>query len=184
MGRIRVEPQAYILAALWLLILPWNWALGALTAAAVHEMAHILTVYLTGGRLLELRIGGCGAVMRTSPMGAPEEAVCALAGPLCSFSLAFLSRVFPEAALWGFAQGLFNLLPFYPLDGGRALRAVLPEPVFRGVEASALVILTGVGIYAALGLNLGPVGLIPAIAVIIRLLTRKIPCKESILAVQ
>ena len=65
MGRIRVEPQAYILAALWLLILPWNWALGALTGAAVHEMAHILAVYLTGGRLLELRIGGCGAVMRS-----------------------------------------------------------------------------------------------------------------------
>lgn len=58
-------------------------------------------------------------------MSPGRELLCVLAGPAVSFSLLALARFFPRIAICGLVQGIYNLLPIYPLDGGKALRCMV-----------------------------------------------------------
>ncbi len=122
---LEVHTGALLLGAVLLLILPLNWMLGALFAAGFHELCHILAILLTGGCVHAIRIGIQGAVIHTSPMERRQELLCAVAGPAGSLLLWILYPVMPRLALCGLIHGLFNLIPVYPLDGGRALFCVL-----------------------------------------------------------
>lgn len=179
-----IEPAVYLLCALWLLVLPLRWGIGAALAVFVHELCHIVMMKLLGVRIHAICIGSRGVRIESEPMSAKKEMLCALAGPLGSFSLLLLSPHFPEAALWALAQGLYNLLPFYPLDGGRALRTMLPDAVCTAVEAAFLILLGGISAYAAFVIRLGFVSALPFLSVVFLLLNRKIPCKDHKTAVQ
>ena len=55
-----------------------------------------------------------------------DELLAAAAGPAMNLALLLaFSRTLPRFALVNFCLLAYNLLPFYPLDGGRLLRAVL-----------------------------------------------------------
>lgn len=120
-----IDPWACFLGALLLLTLPLHWVLAAVTAAGFHEVCHLGVIYALGGRVLSFRIGPTGAVMETEIRGPWRECLAALAGPAGSFLLVLTARWSPHIALCAVIQGLFNLLPIYPLDGGRALRCIL-----------------------------------------------------------
>lgn len=188
---VQVDPWTFVLGAALVLLLPLNWMLAALTAAAFHELCHGLCVRLLGGRVLGLRVGPCGTVMETALSGKGRELLCALAGPAGSLLLVSLCRVLPRLAVCAGIQGLFNLLPVYPLDGGRALRCCLelvcPK---RGSKISllvetgllfALAVLSAVGAFA-FSLELLP--LIGAALLILKAILRKRPCKRSQIGVQ
>ena len=192
MRRVEVSPSACVLAALLLLTLPLRWLLAALFAAGIHELCHVLAVRLCGGRIFRIRVGPSGAVMETEGLSFPREMLCALAGPVGSFLLLSLGKWFPEAALCGAAQGLYNLLPVYPLDGGRALGCflgmVLPGQAgerITGITGRAVTaVLFGVLLYCLIRLGAWNMAvLLPAIGLIGAAL-RKIACKEGHLAVQ
>ena len=123
--RLDVEPSAMLLAAAGLLILPFDWLLSGILAAAVHEMGHLAALAYFGIRISELKIRAGGAVITTGYLPPIQEIISAAAGPLFSFLLVFLWRWFPAVALFGFVQGMFNLIPIYPLDGGRILGCLL-----------------------------------------------------------
>lgn len=63
--------------------------------------------------------------METLPMSTGRELIAVLAGPAASLLLLSLVRVFPRVAICGLIQGIYNLLPIYPLDGGKALRCLM-----------------------------------------------------------
>jgi Zn-dependent protease/predicted transcriptional regulator len=110
----------------------------------LHEMSHSLVARSLGIRIesVTLFLFGGVARMEKEPDGPRDEFVMAIAGPAMSILLAALfwagwEAVFllggPEV-LWAPMQylslvnlsvGLFNMLPGFPLDGGRVLRAAL-----------------------------------------------------------
>lgn len=115
-------------------IVPW-----ALLACLLHELGHLLAIYLLGGRVQAFRLSAVGAEMvptRVRLFSYQEELLIAAAGPLASLLTALfagslrgvLGRYDEGIFLFmglNVAAGLFNLLPIGPLDGGRMLRILL-----------------------------------------------------------
>ena len=185
MGRkIEISPLSCIAGAALLMFLPIRWLFGAFLAASVHELAHLAAIRLTGGQVTHISIGLAGAKIETMVMSRGREALCAAAGPLGSLMLAFGLTGYPEASVCAAVHGLYNLLPIYPLDGGRILHCLLPEQVCRGIEVFSVVMLLGLGIWLCEAYSIGILPLIPGFAALIWLLGRKIPCKEPKQAVQ
>ncbi len=95
-----------------------------LAAALVHELGHLLVLYLTGGNLNKLSLTAFGAVLNCGlpENGLAKTAIC-LAGPASSFLLTAAAGGFELWQLSGASVilGAFNLLPLPPLDGGMAL---------------------------------------------------------------
>lgn len=181
--RIEVTPGFCILWALLLLVLPLRLLMATAAAAGLHELCHWAAIGLLGGQVRRLRIGAGGMVMETGPMPPRQELVCALAGPVGSLLLVPLYGRFPCLALCGLVQGCFNLLPLYPLDGGRVMSCILElliprcrERILRWIEWGVLALLLA----AALGLRMG----CGPILVWGMLAMRKIPCKDSRFGVQ
>ena len=184
MTRVEITPGGCILGALLVLVVPLPWLLGGLCAGIVHELCHLAALYCCHARVWSLRIGALGAAMEVQPLPPFTELCCAAAGPAGSLLLAVLARKIPEVALCALAQGLFNLIPLYPLDGGRMLRCVLllVFPVWGERIAGA----AEKGIWAAfLGLFLFHSAFCPDhLAVFIgiltiRLILGKISCKQG-----
>ena len=110
--------------ALMLLLFPLRFLVGVLLAALIHELGHLLALKTAGGRVLSIRLRSFGARIEAAPMSPGRTALCALAGPAAGALTIFAYKTFPELALAGLVQTVFNLLPVYPLDGGRALRNI------------------------------------------------------------
>ena len=123
--RFEYSPGVCILLAVLCLTVPSDWIAAAFFAALVHEVCHILAVFLTGGRIESMMISERGAVMDAAPMTSGRELICILAGPAGSLGLMAFCRYFPKTALCGLVQGAYNLLPIYPLDGGQAVSCIL-----------------------------------------------------------
>ena len=107
--------------ALMLLVLPLSWVAAAILAALIHECFHIGATMLLSGRIYHLQIGAGGAKMEVEFMSAKRELLVAAAGPMGSALLVLLARWMPRTAICAFIHCFYNLLPLYPLDGGRIL---------------------------------------------------------------
>ncbi len=123
------------------------WLLGAVTAllffasVLAHELAHSLVARSRGVEVSSITLFLFGGVSNlTAEARAPgEEFQIAIVGPLTSFAIALLAFLVALAvrgntaaqAIAGYlafinaALGVFNLVPGFPLDGGRVLRSVL-----------------------------------------------------------
>lgn len=174
--KVQVDPEFCIFSALLLLILPFRWILAMVTAMSFHEISHIVAIYLFGGRIIKLHIGAGGMQLDSSPLESIAQIICTLAGPAGSFLLLLLVHYSPEIALCGLVHGIYNMIPVYPLDGGRVIRFLLPERICIWIEYVVILLLfVGLGI-ATIVFHLGIGMLMPLIIVFWNLRNRKIPC--------
>jgi Zn-dependent protease len=117
--------------------------LGLFASLILHELAHSLVARRYGlpvGRITLFLFGGV-AELTEEPKSAAAEFWIAVAGPAMSFALAgafglvayaldavapgALSLVLGYLGMINLILATFNLIPAFPLDGGRVLRAVL-----------------------------------------------------------
>ena len=134
---LRIRGRALIGMAMWLLTVPFPWVLGSVMAAAIHELGHLAVLWIVECSVRSVEIDLGGAVIRSGPLEDREELWCALSGPLAGLLVCLFWRRFPEAAVCAGVQTLFNLIPLYPLDGGRvwrALRNICCKPGQKGVQ--------------------------------------------------
>lgn len=123
--------------ALMLLLLPLPWVMACALATLVHEMCHAVAILCVGGQIYGLRLGIGGVRMETDSMTPGRELVAALAGPIGSASLILLAPWMPRTAVCAAVHCLYNLLPMFPLDGGRIVRNLL-ELVCPPLKAEAI----------------------------------------------
>ena len=118
-----------------------SFALALAVSITLHELGHALTARVFGYRTRDITLsllGGCASLIAL-PRKASQEFVTAAAGPAVSFAisgLAWLALAFlPISNPWtanmlaytfwmNLVLGGFNLLPGFPMDGGRIFRSV------------------------------------------------------------
>ena len=139
----------------------------------LHELGHSLVARGFGLRVADITLWPLGGMARMSeiPENSRIEALIAFAGPAVNFALAGIALLAlvagaalgmedgakPQQLLLGVlavnvVQGGFNLLPAFPMDGGRLLRAFLAR---RRDWLSATEIAVRVGRWLALVLFCG-----------------------------
>lgn len=155
---------------------PWLWGLGVavglFAAVLVHELAHALYALSKGIAVRDITLLMIGGVsqMAEQPQRSRDEAIMALVGPAASLALGAALYVACESirsiahfdlrfALFYLSQlnlalGFFNLIPAFPMDGGRVLRAALVPRLgmLRATRAAAVAGKTFAVIFGVVGL--------------------------------
>ena len=189
---ITIAPELYIVAALLLLLLPIKWLIAWVLATLVHELFHYVAIRLSKTPVFSVALGLSGIIMKTGSMSYKTELFCSLAGPLGALLLLALAKWLPLTAICAYFQSVFNLLPVFPLDGGRALRCfaiqILPiqaaEKICQITETVLLILLSILGIYGSIWLHLGLIPIVIVFFLLNKYRQIKFPCKDGKLRVQ
>ncbi|MFC8687721.1 M50 family metallopeptidase [Brevibacillus porteri] len=144
----------------------------------IHELGHIAMARELGWTVKEVQLLPFGGVATmedsyaTDPM---DEIVVALAGPFLNMVMMAASYLFWFMGIWteewarfflvsNLTIALFNLLPIWPLDGGRILLAVLCW--FMSYRQATMISMTGSTLFAGIMVGMSSLELKYNLAVI------------------
>lgn len=164
--RFDISPAALLLFSLVYFLDGTGAVSVILPAIAVHEAGHIAALRLCGAEIRRIRLVAAGLVIEPvgGRHGARFRVMSTLAGPaaglvfalFCSLCGQYYLRLCGAVSFW---LSVLNLVPSYPLDGGAALREVLPTRAFRRLSLFSAASVLALG--AAVSLSLG--GFLPLI---------------------
>lgn len=148
-----------------------------------HEFAHSLVAILFGGKVRDITLqlmGGCATITQM-PVKPWQELLMAVAGPLWSFILSGIAFLFvlilphsgPSLDLghrilyilcgMNLVLGCFNLMPVFPMDGGRILRSALQMSGLTKIRATWIAsrLARGIAVFWVVMLVAGFLGFTP-----------------------
>jgi len=137
----------------------------------LHELGHALMARRFGIETLDITLYPIGGVARLErmPRAPGAELLIALAGPAVNFAIvaglmglgllglgasdstAFLGDFLDSLMVVNLVLGVFNLIPAFPMDGGRVLRALLSGWLGRA-RATTIAATIGRGLAMAFGI--------------------------------
>ena len=124
-GKVRIHASFFFLMILIIALGQVRQLLLILIAVTAHEISHLVYAWLCGLKtrgIIITPVGEIGLIEDFDHAGAAVKYGVLLAGPLTNLFLAalmFLLGIRGTFLNINLTIGLFNLLPFYPLDGGR-----------------------------------------------------------------
>ncbi len=133
---VRIHPAFWAAAAVMCLTGNLPALAAALAIVLIHELAHAGAAYERGFVMNKITLMPYGAVLSGEENIPEKDAfLIAAAGPLSNAAICLIlwavwwrfPAVYPYTKVLfdvSFAIGVFNILPFYPLDGARMLLAV------------------------------------------------------------
>ena len=138
-------------------------ALLLFVSVLLHEFAHSLAAKRSGIAIKEIRLFLFGGVSQfeSEPASPGSAAWISFAGPLTSFVLAGIGALFavllggaktPAGVAFGYLAaanailGAFNLIPAFPMDGGRVLQALVWGVTHDRLRATRIAAGVGAGI--------------------------------------
>lgn len=175
--KFSVNPLFFVVMGVFFVVEHSLFAAAVLGAALIHEAGHVAAALAMGGTIAELRLLPFGVSMRLEGgllLGYRRDAIIALSGPAANLLAlgAFAAaarvmsappRLFAYFILADLGLCLVNLIPALPLDGGRALEALLLSALSPwaarvvmlvfSITFTGLVFASGLWLLAATGYN-------------------------------
>ncbi len=162
LGLLKAKTFLSMAVALGVYVAAWGWkfAAGLVVSIYIHEMGHVAWLKRYGiAASAPMFIPGVGAFvrLRQSPKSPAQDARVGLAGPLWGMAAAIGFLVVGWTQSWpawiaiatvGAWINLFNLLPVWQLDGGRAWNALdRRERGYASAVLWVLALLAGDGLF-------------------------------------
>jgi len=129
-----------------------------------HEIIHLITARVLGFSGFSVEILPIGAVLKLRDLeeATPkEDLIISISGPLGNFCIALIggiincfynSNLLVQIVNYNLVLGVFNLIPAYPLDGGRILKDIFATRlIYKKANEIALRISIGIGYIFLLG---------------------------------
>ena len=130
--KIRIRPSFFVLAAFSVLWGLEEYFVTVFILVLLHELCHIFTAGIWGLKTTSVTLTAIGAAAEINgleQLHITKRIVIALAGP--AFNLLLCPLCASPVRQINLALALFNLLPLYPLDGGKILHYLISY--FTGV---------------------------------------------------
>jgi stage IV sporulation protein FB len=141
--KIRVHPLFWLVAIGAALTGQFIEIITLFVLVFMHELGHVLAALAAGWRVQSIELlpfGGVAKIDESGTTRAKDEVIVALSGPLVNISMIAIGYLFFIVGIWEqdwtdfFIRGNvfiagFNLLPVWPLDGGKVLHTLLSKRI-------------------------------------------------------
>ena len=119
-----------------------EYLIGFFAAVVIHELGHIVVINLCGGNVRSISVNAFGAVIDYYGINEMHKELLSIAaGPAAGFALSYAASFFGNfysnkllltTAGISLLLSVYNILPIYPLDGGRFVNALLKIKLSEG----------------------------------------------------
>lgn len=120
----------------------------------LHEVGHLIALCALRIRIRRISFRMSGALIETVPLSYTQELFVSVSGPTVNFILLCLCRrSHPLMAFLNFCLMVYNLLPLYPLDGGRVIYSILHILLPQRIADSLMQMISGISLSMIIGFS-------------------------------